>query len=168
MHSSLRSFSGSLIGSLIGLLVHAAIATSLVTIGTVGVAFAQQEPEAKPVKWDQARVTQYAVEMSDAVEAAVHQMRKSPVQNMPTQRTAWYELKEDLRLLSNSATHLKSALQAGEGMEETRATFERIELLRRQAEEHGRRSEIPEPVMDSLVAAGSLHNRMRPYYLGKR
>jgi hypothetical protein len=158
----------SIARSLVRFSIRTVAAASFAALIASGSAFAQEEPKSQPVKWDQARVTQYAVEMSDAIDAAVHSMRKSPMQNMPTQRMAWYELREDLRLLDNSATHLKAELQSGSGMEETRATFDRIEMLRRQAEEHGRRSEIPSPVMDSLVKAGSLHNRMRPYYLGRR
>lgn len=139
---------------------------SVLLVG-VGIATAE-DPEGEPVKWDQARVTQYSVEMADAIDKAVDAMRKSPMHNVPTQRTAYYELKEDLRLLENSATHLQSKLQGGAGMEETAATFDRIDLLRRQAEEHGRRSEIPASVLDDLVTAGSLHMRMSPYYHGKR
>lgn len=135
--------------------------------GVAGTA-AAEEPKSEPVKWDQARVTQYSVELDDSIEEAVLSMRKSPVQTMPAQRQIWYDLKEDLRLLSNTSTHLKTELQAGAGLEETRATFDRIEMLRRQAEEHGRSSMIPDSVMDALVKAGSIHNRMRPYYLGRR
>lgn len=127
-----------------------------------------EEPKGEPVKWDQARVTQYSVELNDAIEEAVLAMRKSPVQIMPAQRQTWYDLKEDLRLLENTSSHLRTELQAGSGLDETRATFDRIEMLRRQAEEHGRSSMIPSTVMDALVSAGSIHNRMRPYYLGLR
>lgn len=127
-----------------------------------------EETVGEPVKWDQARVTKYAVDLNAAVGEAVQAMRKSPVQYQPGQRIVWFELKEDLRLIANSAQHLQSELQAGEGADETRATFDRIESLRRQAEEHGRKSMIPDPVMDALVKAGAVHNQMKPYYHGKR
>lgn len=136
-------------------------------VALAGVA-AATDPKGEPVKWDQARVTQYSVELNDAIEEAVLAMRKSPVQTMAAQRQTWYDLKEDLRLLENTSSHLQTELQAGSGLEETRATFDRIEMLRHQAEEHGRSSMIPSTVMDALVKAGSLHNRMRPYYLGLR
>lgn len=135
-------------------------------------AFAQQaaqaeKPAPEPVKWDQARVTQYAVELNAAIGKAVHSMRQSPVQNAPAQRTVWFEMKEDLRLLQNTASHLQNELQAGSDREETAAIFQRIESLRHDAEEIGRKSMLPAPVMDALVEAGSIHNRMRPYYFGK-
>jgi len=126
------------------------------------------EPVVKPVKWDQARVTAYAKQLNDAVEEAVQAVRDNPLQTSPTQRNSWYDLKEDLRLIENSTGHLESELQNGAGGEETRATFDRIENLRHDAEEIGRRSEIPASVMDALVKAGSIHNLMMPYYHGKR
>jgi len=127
-----------------------------------------KEPVGEPVKWDQDRVTQYAVDLNDAVEAAVQSMRESPIQHSAGQRQSWYDLKEDLRLIENSAQHLKTDLQGGAGAEETRATFDRLGTLRREAEEDGRKSMIPAPVMDALVKAGSVHNLMQPYYHGKR
>ena len=127
-----------------------------------------EAPMGEPVKWDQARVTQYAVQLHDAVDAAVQAMRESPVQNAPAQRNVWYDLKEDLRLIENTSAHLKAELQAGAGADETRATFDRTESLRHDAEEHGRKSMIPAPVMDALVKAGAIHNLMMPYYYGKR
>lgn len=127
-----------------------------------------EAPKGEPVKWDQARVTQYAVQLHDAVEAAVQAMRQSPVQITPAQRTTWYDLKEDLRLIENTSSHLQAELQAGAGADETRATFDRTESLRHDAEEHGRKSMIPAPVMDALVKAGAIHNLMMPYYYGKR
>ena len=125
-------------------------------------------PEGKPVTWDQARVTKYAVDLDDAVEDAVTALAKNPMQSTPKERIIWYQLKDDLRLISDSTAHLKSELQAGSGAEETSATFDRIETLRRDAEELGRKSMIPAPVMDALVKAGSIHNLMMPYYHGKR
>jgi hypothetical protein len=128
---------------------------------------AQNRPQGEPVKWDQARVTQYATDLKLAVKDAVQEVRKSPTQVAVQQRQVWYDLKESLRLLENSTGHLQTELQNGASAEETRATFDRIESLRHDAEETGRKSMIPAPVMDALVKAGAIHNQMRPYYLGK-
>lgn len=128
---------------------------------------AQGRPTGEPVKWDQARVTQYAVDLNLAVKDAVLQVRKSPTQVAVQQRQVWYDLKESLRLLENSTGHLQTELQNGASADETRATFDRIESLRHDAEESGRKSMIPAPVMDALVKAGAIHNQMRPYYFGK-
>ena len=153
-------------------LVHrraACLAVAALSIAVFGAASvrAQIRPAGEPVKWDQARVTQYAVDLNVAVKEAVQQVRKSPTQVTVQQRQVWYDLKETLRLLENSTGHLQSELQNGASAEETRATFDRIESLRRDAEATGRKSMIPAPVLDALVEAGAIHNQMRPYYLGK-
>jgi hypothetical protein len=153
-------------------LVHrraACLAVAALSIAVFGAASvrAQIRPAGEPVKWDQARVTQYAVDLNVAVKEAVQQVRKSPTQVTVQQRQVWYDLKESLRLLENSTGHLQSELQNGASAEETRATFDRIESLRRDAEATGRKSMIPAPVLDALVKAGAIHNQMRPYYLGK-
>jgi hypothetical protein len=147
-----------------------ALAVAVFTIFATGLATTARaaEPTGEPVKWDQARVTKYAVELTGAVGEAVQRMRENPLQTAPTQRQTWYDLKEDLRLIENSTGHLQSQLQSGLGAEETRATFDRVGALRRDAEEDGRRAEIPAPVMDALVKAGAIHNLMQPYYHGKR
>ena len=144
----------------------AVAALSIAVFGAASVG-AQGRPEGEPVKWDQARVTQYAADLNLAVKEAVLQVRKDPMQVAVQQRRVWYDMKESLRLLENSTDHLQTELQKGASADETRATFDRIELLRRDAEETGRKSTIPAPVMDALVKAGAIHNQMRPYYLGK-
>lgn len=143
-----------------------AVALSIAVLGAAS-AGAQSRPEGEPVKWDQARVTQYATELNKAINAAMQQVRKSPTQTSLQQRQTWYDLKETLRLLDNSSGHLQSELQKGASADETRATFDRIDTLRRDAEATGRKSMIPAPVLDSLVEAGAIHNQMRPYYYGK-
>jgi hypothetical protein len=147
----------------------ACLAVAALSIAVFGAASvrAQGRPEGEPVKWDQARITQFAVDLNVAVKDAVQQVRKSPTQVAVQQRHVWYDLKEALRLLENSTGHLQTELQNGASAEETRATFDRIESLRHDAEETGRKSMIPAPVMDALVKAGTIHNQMRPYYLGK-
>ena len=143
-----------------------AVALSIAVFSAAS-AGAQSRPEGKPVKWDQARITQYAVELNAAVKDAVQQVRKSPTQTSVSQRQTWYDMRESLRLLENTSGHLQSDLQSGASAEETRATFDRIDSLRHDAEETGRKSMIPEPVLESLVKAGAIHNQMRPYYYGK-
>lgn len=128
---------------------------------------AADKPAGEPVRWDQQRVTKMAVELADAVREAREAVRRSPMSQNIGQRTTYYELLETMRLVDNTARHLKKRLQAGEGADETRATFERINSLRQDAEEQGRRALIEAPVIDALVKAGSLHNQMKPYYYGK-
>ncbi len=144
----------------------AVVALSIAVFGAAS-AGAQIRPAGGDVKWDQARVTQYATELNKAIADAELQVRKSPTQTSLQQRQTWYDLRETLRLLENSSGRLQSELQKGASAEETRSTFDRIDSLRRDAEATGRKSMIPEPVLESLVKAGAIHNQMRPYYYGK-
>ena len=143
-----------------------AVALSIALLGAAS-AGAQSRPEGEPVKWDQARVTKYAVDLNAAVKKAVDAVRKSPTQGAVQQRKVWYDLRETLRLLENTTGHLQSELQAGGSAEETRATFDRIDNLRRDAESTSRSSLMPAQILDALVEAGAIHNQMRPYYYGK-
>lgn len=129
---------------------------------------AQPEPEGTPVRWDQARVTKIAQELAVAVHEAREAVRKSPLDQNVSQRVTLYELQEDIRLADTTARHLAKRLESGMGALETRAIFDRIGSLRLAAEENGRRALIEAPVMDALVKAGELHNRLKPYYYGKR
>ncbi len=153
----------------------AAISTAIVAVaigaglvsGNVAV-LAQSDPVGEPVRWDQARVTKFAQELAVAVGEAREAVRKSPLDQNIGQRTTFYELQEDIRLAANAARHLAEQLENGKGAIETRATFDRIGSLRLSAEENGRRALIEATVMDALVKAGELHNRLKPYYYGKR
>ncbi len=144
----------------------ALFAVAFAVLGSAS-AGAEKRPEGEPVKWDQARVTQLAKDLNTAVDEAVQAVRKSPMQQQIAQRQSWYDMRESLRLLENTTGHLQSELQKGASQEETLSTFNRIETLRRDAEETGRKSMLPATVMDALVKAGALHNQMRPYYFGK-
>jgi hypothetical protein len=144
----------------------ALVGVSLAVLATAS-ANAEKRPEGEPVKWDQARVTQLAKDLNKAVEEAVQAVRKSPTQQQISQRQSWYDMRESLRLLDNTTGHLQSELQKGAGQEETLSIFNRIESLRHDAEETGRKSMIESTVMEALVKAGSIHNQMRPYYYGK-
>ena len=130
-------------------------------------AFAEEKPAGEPVRWDQQRVAGYAKELAAAVHEAKEAVRKSPLSQNVGQRQTYYELLEDMRIVDNSARYLSKRLEKGMGRDETKATFDRIGSLRLAAEETGRRALIEESVMDALVRAGGLHNRMKPYYYGK-
>lgn len=129
---------------------------------------AQAKPEGEPVRWDQARVTKIAQELAVAVHEAREAVRMSPLDQNVGQRMTLYELQEDIRLADTTARHLAKRLESGMGAVETRATFDRLGSLRLAAEENGRRALIEAPVMDALFKAGELHNRLKPYYYGKR
>ncbi|MEB2344230.1 MAG: hypothetical protein OZ948_05775 [Deltaproteobacteria bacterium] len=143
-----------------------AVAAVVLALGA-GTAHAQARPAGEPVRWDQARVTKLAQDLTAAVKQAREAVRKSPMSHNIAQRTTYYELLETMRLVANTAQHLEEMLEAGEDAERTRPVFERVSSLRFEAEEIGRRALIEAPVIDALVKAGAIHNQMTPYYYGK-
>jgi len=121
---------------------------------------------AQAVKWDQKRVTDYAVELDEAVKSLREEARGTTVPF--AKRQSKHDLDEDLRLIENSTNYLVEQLKAGAGRDDTEATFKRIGSLRDDAAEHARRCDLPDPLMKAVVHAGEIHNRMKPYYYGKK
>jgi hypothetical protein len=138
--------------------------SSLLVLGPA-LALVAPAASAEPVaKWDQARVTKYAEELVAGTDELENALRGEPsVVNLAQQR-AYYEAREDVRLLNNSATHLVAELKAGKGRDETLGIYRRITSLRRDAEENGRRAEIPDSTMDKVVKVGSALFKLNPYY----
>ena len=66
-------------------------------------------------KWDQARVTQIAEELAAAMKDLRQEIQAAPAITDPTRQRARYEALEDVRIMTNSSTHLASELKAGKG-----------------------------------------------------
>jgi hypothetical protein len=120
---------------------------------------------AQAVKWDQKRVTDYAIELDEAVKSLREEARNNQVPF--AKRQSKHDLDEDLRLIENSTNYLVEQLKNGASREDTAATFRRIGSLRDDAAEHARRCDLPDSLMQVVVHAGEIHNRMKPYYFGK-
>ena len=114
--------------------------------------------------WDQARVTAYAVELATAANELREAMLQEPAIVSLAQQRAYYEAREDVRLIRNAAAHLAGRLKEGKGREETYATFRRIDTLRRDAEENGRKAEFSDTTMDKVFAVGAALIKIGPYY----
>jgi len=131
----------------------------------LGLALAPLAAEAELPKWDQARVTNIANELAEAVNKASLEVDKQKGSRVDVSKErAFYELREDMRLVKNSTRHLSKELQQGKGREETYPTFKRIKTLRNDAAENARRADMPESTLAALTSAGELLNRLRPYY----
>ncbi len=115
-------------------------------------------------KWDQQRVTAYAVELETAAEALRQAMLEEPAIISLAQQRAYYEAREDVRLIRNSAGHLAKRLKEGKGRDETYPIFRRIDSLRRDAEENGRKAEFSDDTMEQVFAVGSALIKIGPYY----
>ncbi len=116
--------------------------------------------------WNQERVTAMAVELSVAVSKLRESVRREPTSGnvASLQSHARMVLLDTLRLLRNESRFLANELQAGAGYAETAPTALRIGVLARDAAEQARRMFMPEPIMDKITAAGSIWQRMQPYY----
>jgi hypothetical protein len=115
-------------------------------------------------EWDQARVTQYAEEYAQAMKDLRREIQATQPSADPLRQRARYEALEDIRIMTNSARHLANKLKAGEGREETIATWRRLDVLKRDIEENARRSDIPDATMKKILSAGELLLRLTPYY----
>ena len=122
---------------------------------------ASAEPAAK---WDSKRVAQYAEELVKATDALDNAFRQEPSIPSPAFERVYYEAREDVRLMNNSARHLHARVKSGVGYKETYPTYRRIVSLRRDAEESGRKALIPEPVMAKIFDVGEALFKLAPYY----
>ncbi len=121
---------------------------------------AQEEPAAK---WDQERVAGYAQELADACSELNVALSAVPLTD-PSGQRAFHQARDDVRMMDHSAKGLASALAAGEGRDEVLPRFKRIESLRRNAEENGRKALIPDPVFQKITPVGTAVIKLAPYF----
>lgn len=118
----------------------------------------------EPSPWDQARVTEMAQGLAEAVKDLRTTVRSNPGDIRPGQRRAYYAVIQDLRLLGSETRHLGHELVAGKGHDETLPIYLRIQTLRRDAEENGRKALISNETMGKISKAEELLIRIAPYY----
>lgn len=136
-----------------------------VMVALLGVAGNAQEAGDQPVgDWNQERVTSYAKELSEACRGLKTAMDNLPSSLDPAAQAAWYRAKDDVRMLNSAARGLAASLESGEGKEATLPRFKRIELLRNDAAENGRKALIPEDVMAKITPVGTAIMKLAPYY----
>lgn len=113
--------------------------------------------------WSQERVTQYAEELATATGALYDELQAMPREAELSAEMYW-QARDDVRSMHSSARHLARALKNGDDREKTAPTFARIQTLRRDAEENGRKAMIPDPVMAKVGPVGVALLKLRPYY----
>ncbi|MCP3984339.1 MAG: hypothetical protein GY723_08115 [bacterium] len=127
-----------------------------------GVALARDD---KPVAdWNQERVTSYGQELTTACDELKAAVSNTPASLDPVNQKAFYRAKDDVRLLASAARGLAKALGDGEGKAETQPRFKRIELLRNDAAENGRRALIADDVLAKVTPVGVALIKLAPYY----
>lgn len=113
--------------------------------------------------WNQERVASYAAELKTATQALYDEIVRMP-RDPKLNAEMYYQARDDVRTMNNSARFLAKALADGKGREETAPTFARIQTLRRDAEETGRNALIPDAVMARITPVGAALLKLRPYY----
>lgn len=137
-----------------------AVAAGLVSLLAVAAPGALAE-----TAWDQKAVTDLATKMAKSVKDLNLTVKKNPeAQAGSPQRRAQFNARESLRLMVNVSQRLASQLQAGEDKDATLGTFKRFQSLRRDAEDEGRKGNIPAPTLEKLVSAQALMDQLAPYY----
>lgn len=125
---------------------------------------ASEESSESEVRWDQERVTDIAQQLAEAMGELKDSLQDQPQSHDPTRQRALYAAREDVRLLASSTRHLAHRLEAGAGRLETYPIYKRIGMLRRSAEENGRKALIENPILGRITRAGELLIRIAPYY----
>jgi hypothetical protein len=126
----------------------------------VGAASAQ----AQTAKWDQKKVAQLAQQLAKSVADLREQVRKQPPVDVGPQRKARFEVLQDLKMINSTAKQLAADLGKGEGREETQPAYDRLQMLRRDAQEHAKSADVKEPVLSQVVATKDLLAQIAPYY----
>jgi hypothetical protein len=130
----------------------------------LAVGFATTGAGAEAAKWDQKRVTSIAQQLAVAVGELRETIRKTPeVANSP-QRKVRYEALDDLRTLRQVCDNFARDLKAGKSREETYPTFQRIQTIKRDLQEHGRKADIKVDTLNSYAKAADLLRQLTPYY----
>ncbi len=119
---------------------------------------------AELARWDQDRVTSYAEELATATQELYRALGSRPTYLNQANQRAYYQARDDVRVMNSSAKHLLSKLKDGEGRDETAPIFKRIRLLQRSAQDEGRKASIPEDIMDKAAPVGGSLLKLRPYY----
>lgn len=115
--------------------------------------------------WDQKTVTDIAVKLAKSMKDLNLTVKKNPQAQVGSpQRRAQYNARESLRLLVNVSGRLASQLQAGEDKDATISTYKRMQLLRREAEDEGRKGQIPAPTLEKVVSMQAVMDQLAPYY----
>jgi len=129
----------------------------------VGLVSVADPARAELAAWDQDRVAKYAKELVEATNELERSLEKIGIQNFANQN-AMYQVKDTVSMLHTASRGLARALEGGKGREETMPRYRRVDSLRKDAAEDGRRADIPEQVFEKVFAVGGALQRLRPYY----
>jgi hypothetical protein len=115
--------------------------------------------------WDQERVTALGGELEEACGALYETFLKEPEKGIGSgQARDYYRLRQIVRRLKGEARQLSSALEKGEGYDQTLPIYESLMVMVRDAREIAKRTFTSNYVLDKAAAAGDVLRRIAPYY----
>jgi hypothetical protein len=119
---------------------------------------------AERAAWDQARVTQIAVDLAAAVEKVLAAADQDPEQGTVIQERQRQAVIADIRSIRSMTSELATKLKRGAGYNETRPIYNQIQTVRRLARAQGRKVLNPESTVEVIVTARELLEKLAPYY----
>ncbi|HBZ70990.1 MAG TPA: hypothetical protein DEP35_15165 [Deltaproteobacteria bacterium] len=126
--------------------------------------FGATAAKADLAKWDQKRVASIAQQLAAAVGDLRETVRKQPEMPNAPKRKVRYQALDDLRTLKQVCDNLARDLRAGKNREQSEPTYQRIQTIRRDLEENGRRADIKLDTLNSYAKVADLNRQLRPYY----
>jgi hypothetical protein len=146
----------AIVGRVFGLGCAVALALAL----ALGVGAASAEVAA----WDQERVTALASELHESVKDLKVTVQRNPDQPIGGARRAQYEARDQLRVLQSLTRHLQGDLEDGADREATITTYKRVQTVRRDLEEIGRKANIQSNTLEAVMQVQDVLRRLAPYY----
>jgi len=122
--------------------------------------------EAAKVAWDQARVTELAVQLAVTMRDLRGELRRTTTDDRGRAPHSRHLLLDQLRVLERETRFLAAELEAGQGFAETLPIARRIDRIVDRAARNGRRLLIPAPVQGRIDKANELLEQLRPFYRG--
>lgn len=120
---------------------------------------------AQGTAWDQKAVTDIAVKLAKSLKDLNVTVKKNPDQPIGSPaRKAQYQAREDVKMLVTVSQRLAGQLQAGDDMDATLPTYKRLRGLKRDAEDAGKRGNIPAPTLEKVASVQALLDQLAPYY----
>ena len=115
--------------------------------------------------WDQKAVAALATKLATALKDLHVTVKKNPDQPVGSpSRRAQYQAREDLKLLVSTSQRLASQLNSGEDLDATLPTWKRVQMTLRDAQENGKKGQIPAPTLEKVVSVQALVDQIAPYY----
>ena len=118
--------------------------------------------------WDQARVSEIAQNLADAVDALYRQEYKSPSSGgMPSALgagDAHHEFMDTLRRVHQETRHLADELKEGAGHRATWGSIRHINMLNHDLQEFGKQVDLQNDVLNHYAKVEDLMRQLAPYY----